>query len=155
MRAWFLDASQPERAGFYEEKPQATSVHHVETWWTEMYLSGVTSSPRSDTSLASPCSPPERSSQSRASIAIVLDSQVLVIGAMVLCPEFRPSPRRVSPWSGGAGHVFASAVRTLLSPFNSTCGTARPSTAADCSVSGMGDQNTRVPSRWALPSRDR
>jgi hypothetical protein len=40
MRAWFLDASQPERAGFYEEKPQATSVHHVETWWTEMYLSG-------------------------------------------------------------------------------------------------------------------
>jgi hypothetical protein len=41
MRAWFLDASQPERAGFYEEKPQATSHHHVETWWTEMYLSGA------------------------------------------------------------------------------------------------------------------
>ena len=36
-----------------------------------------------------------------ASIAIILDSQVLVIGAMVLGPEFGPSPRSVWHWSDG------------------------------------------------------
>ncbi len=37
-----------------------------------------------------------------ASIAIVLDSQILVIGAMVLGPESAPSPHSVSRWSDAA-----------------------------------------------------